>query len=322
MLTKKLPELSVVIPVMNEVENIKPMLDKIEKALQNISYEVIFVDDGSIDDTVEAIKKNSRQNTKLIEFSRNFGQTSAMAAGIEHASGKYIAILDGDLQNDPQDIPMMLKKLKAEGLDLLAGVRKDRKDGFILRKLPSKIANFLIRNLSKVEITDLGCTLKIFKTNLAKKLDLYGELHRFIPIIANIYGAKIAEVPVRHHPRKFGTSKYGIGRTFRVLNDLLTMLFLIKYRQKPMHLFGNIGFALFGVGSLISIYLLSQKIMGHDIGHRPIFFIAILFIITALQLITTGFIAELVMRTYFSTGKNKPYTITKIYEGGNISSHS
>lgn len=309
-------ELSLVIPVMNEAENVKHLIEQIATALPKIKHEIIFVDDGSIDNTVAVIKANSQKHIKVIEFSRNFGQTSAMAAGIEYAQGEYIATLDGDLQNDPLDIPLMLKKIKSENLDLLAGIRAKRQDGFILRKIPSKVANYLIRLCSKVNITDIGCTLKIFKSTLAKKLDLYGELHRLIPVVASIYGAKIAEMQVRHHPRKFGSSKYGIGRTFRVLSDLATMIFLIRYRQKPMHLFGTLGFGLFGLGSVIAAYLFCLKCLGYDIGHRPLFFIAILLVIAALQLITTGFIAELLMRTYFSTGKNKPYTIAKIYEGG------
>lgn len=308
--------LSIVIPVMNEVQNIAPLIKALSKSLKGLDYEIVFVDDGSLDDTVAEIKKLSQANIKLIEFSRNFGQTSAMAAGIEYAHGDYIVTMDGDLQNDPSDIPMMLKKLQEDNLDILAGVRSKRRDGFIFRKIPSMIANFLIRKISRVNITDIGCTLKVFKSSLAKKLDLFGELHRFIPVLASIYGAKINEVPVKHHPRKHGVSKYGISRTIRVLSDLSTMLFLIKYRQKPMHLFGTLGFGLFGVGSLIGLYLLVLKVMGYDIGHRPLFFISILLIITAIQLITTGFIAELLMRTYFSTGKNKPYSIAKIYIGG------
>ncbi len=308
--------LSIVIPVMNEEQNIAPLIKAISKSLANLDYEIVFVDDGSLDGTVEEIKKLSQDNIRLVEFSRNFGQTSAMAAGIEYAEGEYIVTMDGDLQNDPSDIPMMLKKLQKDNLDILAGIRANRSDGFILRKIPSITANWLIRKISRVNITDIGCTLKVFKSSLAKKLDLFGELHRFIPVLASIYGAKIDEVPVKHHPRKHGVSKYGIGRTIRVLSDLSTMLFLIKYRQKPMHLFGTLGFGIFGIGSLIGFYLLIMKLLGHDIGHRPLFFICILMIITSIQLITTGFIAELLMRTYFSTGKNKPYSIAKIYVGG------
>jgi glycosyltransferase involved in cell wall biosynthesis len=308
--------LSIVIPVMNEESNIDLMISSLESHLKDINYEVIFVDDGSIDSTVQTVLKHKNKRIKLIEFTRNYGQTSAMAAGIEFATGEYIATLDGDLQNDPSDIIFMLEKIQNEKLDLLAGRRKKRKDGIIFRKIPSLIANYLIRKTSKTTIQDLGCSLKIFKASLAKKLDLYGELHRFIPILAAIRGAKIAEVDVKHHARQFGTSKYGISRTFRVLSDLFLMLFFIKYRQKPMHLFGLMGFGLLAIGSLIALYLLSLKFLGYDIGHRPLFFIDILCFITSLQFITTGFIAELLMRTYFAASKEKPYNINEIYIGG------
>ena len=206
--------LSVVIPVFNEKDNIDPMIGAITEALGSMSYEIIFVDDGSNDGTAEAIKKSKAEHTiKLVRFSRNYGQTSAMAAGIDAASGTYIATLDGDLQNDPSDIPMMLEKLEKEKLDIVAGIRAKRKDNVYLRKIPSKIANWLIRKMSNVNITDYGCTLKVFKADIAKNLDLYGELHRFIPILGSIEGAKIAEIPVKHHPRRFGEAKYGLSRT-------------------------------------------------------------------------------------------------------------
>ena len=218
-------KLSVVIPVYNEKESIEPMVNAVEAALSGIEHEIIFVDDGSSDSTVDTINSLRRNNIKVLVFARNFGQTSAMAAGIEAARGEYIATLDGDLQNDPSDIPMMIEKLENEKLDLVAGRRAKRQDGAFLRKIPSKIANLIIRHTSKVFVQDYGCTLKLFRAQLAKNLDLYGELHRFIPILAHLNGAKIAEVDVKHHARKFGTSKYGIGRTLRVASDLLLMLF-------------------------------------------------------------------------------------------------
>jgi dolichol-phosphate mannosyltransferase len=309
-------KLSVVIPVYNEEENILPMMQAVEEALVDIEHEVIFVDDGSSDSTVGNIKDLPNENVKLVVFATNYGQTSAMAAGIDAAKGEYIATLDGDLQNDPTDIPMMIEKLEKEGLDLVAGRRAKRKDGIFLRKLPSKIANYLIRRATKVTVRDYGCTLKLFKADLAKRLDLYGELHRFIPILAHINGAKIREVDVKHHARQFGVSKYGIGRTLRVASDLLLMLFFIKYRQKPMHLFGTMGIVIFGLGGLIEAYLLIEKMLGYDIGGRPLFYVGILFLIAGLQLITTGFIAELLMRTYYGSQKKRPYTISKIYEAG------
>jgi len=323
--------LSIVIPVYNEEQNIKPLVEEIDRALSDYpatknNFEVIFVDDGSTDTTVDEIRKITAINAKLVKFSRNFGQTSAMAAGIEAAEGEYLAFLDGDLQNDPSDIPMMLEKLQSEGLDMVAGRRAKRKDGMLLRKIPSKIANRLIYNVSKIEVKDYGCTLKLLKTKIAKDLDLYGELHRFIPILAGIRGAKIAEVDVKHHPRKFGVSKYGLSRTLKVASDLLLMAFFIKYRQKPMHLFGSLGLGSLGLGMLISLYLFVDKfILGESIGARPLFFAAILLIIAGIQLVATGFIAELVMRTYFNSSHSKPY-IVEVTEKigkkqGSLSSH-
>lgn len=309
-------KLSVVVPVYNEEDNIAPMIEAIKSALPNISHEIVFVDDGSSDNTVKNILASAEENIRLIAFARNFGQTSAMAAGIDAAEGEYIATLDGDLQNDPNDIPMMLEKLEKEGLGMVAGRRAKRQDGFILRKIPSKIANILIRKVSKVGISDYGCTLKVFKSEIAKDLDLYGELHRFIPILADIRGAKIAEVDVRHHPRRFGKSKYGLSRTLKVASDLLLMAFFIRYRQKPMHLFGSLGLTSLLLGGVIELYLLMIKIMGSDIGHRPLFFVGILLILTGVQLITTGFLAELMMRTYFGASNKKPYMIAKKFRAG------
>jgi glycosyltransferase involved in cell wall biosynthesis len=239
-----------------------------------------------------------------------------MAAGIEASRGEFIATLDGDLQNDPADIPMMLEKLQTENLDIVMGRRANRKDGMVLRKIPSKIANWLIRRTTGVHISDYGCTLKVFRWDIAKQLELYGELHRFIPLLSAMHGAKFEEVDVHHHARRFGTSKYGLGRTFRVLSDLLLMLFFLKYRQKPMHLFGTIGTGFGLLGGLALTYLLILKIMGEDIGTRPLFFVGILFIITGIQFICTGFLAELNMRTYFESQKKKPYLIQKVFENG------
>jgi len=308
--------LSVVIPVYNEEENIRPLMESLAKNLAGFDHEVIFVDDGSTDHTVEEIIKRSQENTRILVFSRNFGQTSALAAGIDAARGEFIATLDGDLQNDPADIPSMLERLKKDNLDIIAGRRLQRRDGLMLRKIPSAIANFLIRKLTRVKVHDYGCTLKVFRASLAKKLDLYGELHRFIPILGSIHGAKIAEVYVRHHPRKFGVSKYGLGRTLKVASDLLLMFFFVKYRQKPMHLFGMLGLSMFGAGFLIAVYLLLEKLGGHDIANRPVFYIGILLIIMSMQFITTGFVAELIMRTYFGATSRKPYSIHKRYRGG------
>lgn len=309
-------KLSVVVPVYNEEDNIAPLENAINDALSGIEHEIIFVDDGSSDETVKRILASSSPNITLISFARNFGQTSAMAAGIDHASGDYIATLDGDLQNDPADIPMLIKLLEEGGYDIVAGKRAKRQDGLMLRKIPSKIANMLIRRITRVNISDYGCTLKLFRSSLAKQLDLYGELHRFIPILAHISGAKITEIEVRHHARKFGTSKYGLNRTFKVLSDLMLMFFFLKFRQKPMHLFGTIGFGMFMAGGLIELWMLAEKIMGNSISGRPLFYIGILLIIMAVQFITSGFLAELMMRTYFESQNKKPYRISKIFKGG------
>jgi glycosyltransferase involved in cell wall biosynthesis len=306
-------KLSIVVPVMNEEDSIKPMIDKVVDSIKDIDYELIFVDDGSKDSTIDQIKKYATKNIKLVIFSRNFGQTSAMAAGIEVAQGEYIATIDGDLQNDPSDIAMMIEKLEKDDLDVVAGRRVRRQDGMVLRKIPSKIANWLIRKLTKAdEINDYGCTLKVFKSDIAKKLGLYGELHRFIPVLAKLNGAKICEVNVKHHARAFGESKYGIGRTFKVVSDLLLMVFFIKYQQKPIHLFGGIGIPMFLIGALIDFYLLVLKLFGADIGGRPLFFVGNLLILGGIQMITAGFLAELIMRTYYESQDKKPYQIKEL----------
>jgi len=309
------PRLSVVIPVMNEVENIEPLFKAVREALDGIDYELIMVDDGSTDGTVEKMKELADERTKIVVFNRNFGQTTAMAAGIDEAQGELIATLDGDLQNDPRDIPMMIEKLEKEGWDLVAGRRAKRQDGMFLRKIPSRIANAIIRKSTGVYLHDYGCTLKVFKRDVAKNLGLYGELHRFIPVLAKMYGAKITEVDVRHHPRIHGESKYGLGRTFRVISDLLLMLFMQKYRTKPMHLFGTLGVPMLGIGLLIDLYLFVVKILGNDIGQRPLLILGVMLTLGGIQLITTGFIAELIMRTYFESQNKKPYTIKEIYVG-------
>jgi len=310
--------LSVVVPVYNEKENIEPMLSALKDALGKIDYEIIFVDDGSSDGTPDIINNSAKnnKNIRLVTFQRNFGQTSAMAAGIDAAKGEFIATLDGDLQNDPEGIPRMLEKLEKENLDIVAGRRANRQDGRFLRKIPSKIANMLIRKCTKVHISDYGCTLKVFRASIAKQLPLYGELHRFIPILGSMEGAKIVEMDTKHHARRFGQSKYGIGRTFRVISDLMLMIFLSRYRQKPMHFFGSIGGFAFIAGGLIEAYLLLLKIFGEDIGGRPLFYVGILLIITGVQLITTGFIAELMMRTYYESQGKKPYNVKATYSGG------
>ncbi len=307
-------KLSIVIPVMNEEENIKPLIEKISTSIKDIEYEIILVDDGSSDKTVENIKKYANEKVKLVVFNRNFGQSTAMQAGIDYAEGELIATLDGDLQNDPSDIPLMIEKLEKEGWDVVAGKRVKRKDGFFLRKIPSKIANWIIRKSTGVYISDYGCTLKIFKKDVAKNLGLYGELHRFIPVLAKLYGAKITEIDVKHHPRIHGNSKYGIGRTFKVISDLMLMLFFQKYKERPMHLFGGVGSFMLIFGIVINFYLFVLKIFGNDIGGRPLLLLGVLLTLGGIQLIATGFLSELIMRTYYEAQDKKPYIIKEIWK--------
>ena len=309
-------ELSVVIPVMNEEENIPPLLAAVHDALTNFDYEIILVDDGSTDGTRKKILEHANDRIVLVELRKNYGQSTAMTAGIDHARGAYIAMLDGDLQNDPTDIPFMLELMKKEDWDVVAGNRKNRKDGMFLRKLPSKIANALIRRWTGVYIKDYGCTLKIFRKEIADDLEIYGELHRFIPVLAKLQGARITQVDVKHHPRKFGKSKYGINRTFKVLSDLILMVFFRRYIQKPMHLFGTMGFISLGIGLLINLYLLVIKIMGQDIWGKPILILGLIFLLGGIQLITIGILAEISVRTYFESQDKKTYKVRKVYQSG------
>ncbi len=309
------PLLSVVITVYNEEENIKPLLESTYSALADIDYEVILIEDGSTDGTVEEVKKYANGRTKLIIFTKNNGQTTALAAGIDMANGEYIATMDGDLQNDPTDIPVMLQKAIDEDWDVVAGRRAKRKDGFVLRKLPSKTANWVIRNTTKVYLNDYGCTLRVYKARIAQNMGLYGELHRFIPVLAKQQGAKMTEVDVKHHPRIHGVSKYGLSRTFKVMADLILMLFFQKYFQRPIHLFGGFGLLSLLVGVVINLYLLVIKILGEDIWGRPIMIVGFIMLLGGIQLITTGIIAEIIVRTYFESQNKKTYTIKSIYQG-------
>ncbi len=308
-------KVSLVIPVMNEEDNIEPMIKAIQEAMKGWDYEVVFADDGSSDLTVKNIKKFAESNIKAVVFNKNYGQTTAMAGGIAEASGDYIVTLDGDLQNDPSDILEMISKLEREDLDVVAGIRAKRQDGMFLRKIPSKIANAMIRKLTGVYLHDYGCTLKVFKKDIAKNLGLYGELHRFIPVLAQLQGARLDEMPVKHHARIHGKSKYGLGRTFKVISDLILMVFFQKYLQKPMHLFGVTGIALFLMGMLINTYLLVLKIIGEDIWGRPLLILGITLLLGGIQLITIGIVAELVVRTYFESQNKTTYRIKEIFVG-------
>ena len=309
------PLLSVVITVYNEEDNIQPLLQATYAALSGMNYEVILVEDGSTDRTVAEVKKYANTRTKLVIFNRNYGQTTALAAGIDQATGEYIATMDGDLQNDPTDLPGMLQKAIDEEWDVVAGRRANRKDGFVLRKIPSKIANWIIRNSTNVHLKDYGCTLRVYKAEIAQNMGLYGELHRFIPVLAKQQGAKMTEVDVKHHPRIHGTSKYGLSRTFKVMADLILMLFFQKYFQRPIHLFGGLGLLSFLLGGMINVYLLVLKIMGEDIWGRPILILGFMLILAGIQLITTGIIAEIIVRTYFESQDKKTYRIKGLYTG-------
>ena len=305
-------QLSVVIPVYNEQDNIKPLVMSVREALTGkIDYELILVDDGSEDETVRCCHDELNDTDVCLEFNRNYGQSAAMAAGIECARGELVVTMDGDLQNSPDDIMDMIETMQLQNCDVVAGWRKGRKDGLILRKIPSVCANFLIRYLTGVTLKDYGCTLKVFKRDVAKNLALYGELHRFIPVLACMYGAKIYEVPVSHYPRIHGVSKYGIGRTMRVFSDLLLMVFFQKYATRPMHLFGSIGVFLFFLGCFLELYLFGVKLFGFSISGRPLLVLGALSIISGIQLITTGFIAEIMMRTYYESQGKKPYRFRK-----------
>ena len=299
---------------MNEEDNIQPLLEAVRAALTGIDYEVVLVDDGSTDATKKRIVAYADDRTRMVELRKNYGQSTAMTAGIDHANARYIAMIDGDLQNDPTDIPFMLELAKKEEWDVVAGNRKNRKDGMLLRKIPSTIANALIRRLTGVYIKDYGCTLKVFRKEIAEDLGLYGELHRFIPVLAKLQGARITQVDVKHHPRRFGKSKYGIGRTFKVLSDLVLMVFFRKYLQKPMHLFGTMGFVSFGIGLLVNIYLLVLKLLGHDIWGKPLLILGLIFLLGGIQLVTIGILAEISVRTYFESQSKKTYQVRKVFQ--------
>lgn len=306
-------KLSLVICVFNEESNISPLAEQIKTALKNIDFEAIFVDDGSTDQTIPEIKKINDERFILVELKRNYGQSSALQAGIDQAVGEYVVLLDGDLQNDPADVPMMLEKMEAEGWDMVAGVRANRKDGMFLRKIPSKIANYMIRKSTGIHMKDLGCTLKIFTRETIKSIHIYGELHRYIPALIALEGSThITQVDVNHRPRQFGSSKYNLSRTTRVMSDLILMVFFKKYLQRPMHFFGGIGLITLGIGILINLYMLILKILGNDIWGKPLLLLGILLVLGGIQFITTGIIAELQMRTYFESQRKKPYRVKRV----------
>jgi len=306
-------EISVVIPVLNEAENIPGLMEKLRASLTPFSYEVIWVDDGSTDQSVAVLRESGDEHTRIISLSRNFGQTAALAAGIDAADGTYIVTMDGDQQNNPADIPAMLERLKGDDWDIVAGYRKDRKDN-LLRTLPSRLANLLIRKVSGVTVRDYGCSLKVFRSEFAKGLELHGELHRFIPILATMQGARITDMEVSHAPRRFGKSKYGLGRTLKVLSDLFLLFFFQKYLRRPIHFFGPLGLVTLLAGTVISFYLLALKISGEDIWGRPLLILGVSLALAGIQFLTFGLLAELMMRLYYSSGR-KPYTVKNTFVG-------
>jgi glycosyltransferase involved in cell wall biosynthesis len=307
--------LSIVSPIYNEEENVEALLGEIHAALDptGIDYEIICVDDGSSDGSLAVLEKLAQSDLRLVvgTFRRNFGQTAAMQAGINAARGEIIVTLDADLQNDPQDIPKMLAKLE-EGYDVVAGWRADRKDTFINRRLPSIIANWVISQSTSVKLHDYGCTLKALRSDVAKELRLYGEMHRFIPVMASLVGARIAEMPVGHRARRFGKSKYGIGRTLRVVLDLLTVLFLRHYLVRPMQVFGLAGLgATFG-GVLIGGYLTYAKLVHHEeLSNRPLLLLSVMLVLVGVQLLSLGLVADIVGRTYHEAQGRPPYYVRR-----------
>jgi glycosyltransferase involved in cell wall biosynthesis len=307
-------KLSVVISVFNEEENVRPLVEQLTAALGGIDYEIVYVDDGSTDGTLAELKKIRHDRLRTVELRKNYGQSLALMAGIDHARGEYIATMDGDLQNDPADIPAMLRLAEEGGWDLVAGLRANRQDGFLLRKIPSHIANWIIRTTTNVRMKDYGCALKVFRGEIAKDLGLYGELHRFIPVLAHLEGARITQVDVRHHARRFGKSKYGLGRMVKVISDLLLMLFFKRYLQNPMHLFGNAGVVMFLIGAAINIYLGILKIMGQDIWGKPLLILGLMLVLGGIQLITVGIVVEIQMRTYFESQDKRPYKVRRVFE--------
>jgi len=309
----KAESVSIVVPVFEEEKNITLLYKAIKEVMDGTGrvYEMVFVDDGSKDKTFSVLEEIQKKDDKMVvvSFRRNFGQTAAMAAGIEYAEGDIIITMDGDLQNDPVDIPNMLDKIK--DYDIVSGWRKKRKDPFISRRFPSIVANWLISKVTGVHLHDYGCTLKAYRSEVIKNVRLYGEMHRFIPAMASWVGASIIEVETTHHERKFGHSKYGISRTFRVLLDLITVKFLQSFSTRPIQAFGPLGLILGFIGGAFSIYLAADKlILGYDIGGRPLLLLAVLCIILGVQLIVMGLLGEMLARVYHES-QHKPIFFVK-----------
>jgi glycosyltransferase involved in cell wall biosynthesis len=313
-------ELSIVLPVFNEEENVEPLIGEIHSVISSLqkSYEVIAVDDGSRDGTFEILSRLHRSQPALqvVRLKRNFGQTAALAAGLAHAQGEIVVLMDGDGQNDPADIPSLIANIQ-QGNDLVVGWRVNRQDPFLSRRLPSMIANRLISWTTKVKLHDYGCTLKAMRKDIAKGLKLYGEMHRFIPAIAYERGAQVAEIKVNHRPRLHGRSKYGISRTLRVVLDLLTVKFLSSYSTRPAHVFGPIGVVSGLTGFALALYLTVQKLVYQlEIGNRPLLLLAVLLIFIGFQFVTMGLLGEMLARTYHESQDRPVYVIGEVLQSG------
>jgi glycosyltransferase involved in cell wall biosynthesis len=323
------PELSIVIPIRNEAENLPELYNQFTAALQGFGrpYEILLIDDGSTDRSAEILAKMAADDwhVRVIRFRRNFGQTAGFSAGFAYARGQVIITADGDLQNDPSDIPSMVRKLEDEtkgGFDIVCGWRKDRKDKWLTRRLPSILANKLISKATGVELHDYGCSLKVFRAEVVKPLRLYGEMHRFIPAIASENGVNIAEVEVNHRARLHGTSKYGLSRTIRVILDLLTVKFLLRYRTRPLQIFGLLGLITGGLGLLITGYLgFVRLFLGHGIGDRPLLLLGVLLVFSGLQFMTIGLLAEMQARTYHESQDKPTYVVREILESSPPPAH-
>ncbi len=308
------PFFSVIIPVYNEQDNIRLLYKEIKAVFSTLgkSWEIIFVNDGSHDQSEPVLQelKKSEENISVISFTRNFGQTAAFTAGFDTAQGEILVTLDADLQNDPQDISQMLKLLEEKGVDIVTGWRKDRQDLF-LRSLMSRIANLIINYTTSSGLHDLGCSLRIYKKEALNNLVLYGEMHRFLPILASISGAKVVEMPVHHRPRKFGNSKYGLMRTFKVLLDLVTVKFLSGYQTKPIYMFGTSGFIFIFLSILIGIFVTIRAIFFQGVWISPLFVIGVVFFVVGILSILMGLLAEIQIRTWYESSGKKSYIVKK-----------
>lgn len=307
--------ISIVVPVYEEEESIPHLYKSIKDVMDKIrrKYEIVFVDDGSKDRTLKLLEDIQKKDSTVVvvSFRRNFGQTAAMAAGFEYSQGDIVITMDADLQNDPNDIPRLLEKIKDH--DVVSGWRKNRQDKFVSRRLPSMMANWLISKVTGVRLHDYGCTLKAYRKEVIKNVRLYGEMHRFIPAIASWVGASITEVETTHHARKFGKSKYGISRTIRVILDLITVKFLQSFSTRPIHAFGPVGLLFGAVGFFIGLYLSFDKlVMGHNIGGRPLLFLGVLLIILGVQFVVMGLLGEMLARVYHESQGKPIFTVKKV----------